>query len=137
MPILSNLDYPDVRAALDSDLSENDLPDTFINRKIFAPAAIQDVLDRDPDAATRTGDDGDRVKRAAIYFCAARLAPTVVRLTSLNVQTRDMSYQKPVFDPDERAAQLRNMAEEELAGVLNIDPARPEFFSVARGTRGK
>jgi hypothetical protein len=137
MPILSNLDYPDVRGALDSDLSEKDLPDAFINRKIFAPAADQDVLDRDPDAETRTGADGERIKRAAIYFCAARLAPTVVRLTSLNVQTRDMSYQKPVFDPDERAAQLRNMAEEELAEVLSVEPARPEFFSVARGTRGK
>lgn len=137
MAILSSDEYPEIRAALDADLNANDLPDSIIAMTIYKDAADQDVLERDPDAATRTGEDANRVKRAAIYFCAARLAPVVVRLTSLSVTTRDMSYSRATFDPEERAAQLRNMAEEQLALVLEVDPARPAFFSVAHGTRGK
>lgn len=137
MAILTDADYPDIRAALDADLSDKDLFDATIALTIYAPAADQDVLARDPDAETRTGEAAQRIKRAAIYFCAARLAPAVVRLTSLSISTRDMSYQRATFDPVERAAQLRNLAEEELGQVLELDPARPEFFSVGRGQRGK
>ncbi len=137
MAILTSVNYPDVRVALDADLADKDIPDATIALLIYAPAADQDVLERDPDAESRTGEDANRVLRSAIYFCAARLAPVVVRLTSLSITTRDMSYQRATFDPEERAAQRRNMAEAELALVLETDPARPEFFTVAQGQRGR
>lgn len=137
MAILTQADYPDIRAALDADLSEADLPDSILDMTIYSRAADQDVLARDTDAETRTGEAANRIRRAAIYFCAARLAPVVVRLTSLSINTRDMSYNRATFDPTERAAQLRNLAEEEIGEVLSVDPARPEFFAVGRGQRGK
>lgn len=138
--LLSALDYPAVRAAIDVSLSTGDLPDATIALGIYHAAAIQDVIARDPAAESRTDDELERVKRAAIYFLAARLCAATVRLTSLSIQTRDMSYSKPAQDPDERAAELRGLAEAEIAAVLTPDEgdyARPTFFAVAPGYRGR
>jgi len=140
-PILTSANYPDVRAALDTDLSDStsSLPDTTIDLLIYAPTANQDVLALDPEAETRTGEDANRVLKAAIFFCAARLAPVVVRLTSLSITTRDMSYQKAIFDPEERAAELRGEAVDLINDVIKpteTSPSRPTTFSRAPGIRG-
>jgi hypothetical protein len=138
--LLSSADYPAVRAAIDVSLGKSELPDDTIALGIYHAAAVQEVLARDPDAESRTGDELARVQRAAVYFCAARLCPAVVRLTSLSIQTRDISYSKPAQDPDERAAELRALAEAEIAAVLTPsedDYARPTMFAVAKGYRGR
>lgn len=136
--LLSEADYPVIRAALDTELDEADLPDSIIDQIIYAPAAVRDVIDRYSTAESETGEDFYRCKRAAIYFCAARLAPVVVRLTSQTVQARDLSYSKPTFDPEQRAAELRQMAEAELALIVSEDvPTKPTMFTVARGYRGR
>ena len=139
MAILVSANYPDVRAALDTHLSASDLPDDTIALIIYALAADQDVLNLDPDAESRTGEDANRVLRAAIFFCAARLAPAVIKLTSLSITTRDMSYQKKAFDPDERSAELRGMATDlinEIIEPTQTSPSRPVTFSRAPGIRG-
>jgi len=139
--ILTSAEYPAILAVLDSKLTNGDVPDSMLDRSIYAPAAIQDVLDRHPTAAAETDTTKQaRITRAAIYFCAARLAPAVVRITSLTVQTRDMAFSRQVFDPVKRAAELEQMAEEELAEVLTPaeeTPNRPTMFTVARGYRGR
>jgi len=138
--ILSSTDYPAIRAAIDTELDSSTLSDSVIALNIYSGAADQDVYARDPDADTRTGEDGNRIKRAAVYFCAARLCPVVVRVTSINVNARDLNYARPVFDPDERAADLLQMAEEELEAILTPDeetPGRPTMFTYAPGTRGR
>lgn len=140
MPILTQADYQAIRAALDTDLDSDSLPDATIALSVYQDAADQDVLDLDPDAETRTGSELARVKRAAILFCAARLAPAVVRITSMTVNTRDLSYQRPTFKPDERAAELRQLAQAELNEILEptgLAPSRPTMFAVVSGTRGK
>jgi hypothetical protein len=139
--ILATTDYPAVLAALDSKLTSGDVPDSMLDRVIYAPAARQDVIDRYPAAASETDTTKQaRITRAAIYFCAARLAPAVIRITSLTVQTRDMAFSRQVFDPVKRAAELTQMAEEELSEVLEPaeeTPNRPTMFTVARGYRGR
>jgi hypothetical protein len=139
--ILDSTSYPAVRAALDVALLESNLPDATIGLDIYEEAAIQDVVNIYPTAAAETvAANQTRITRAAIYFCAARLAPAVVRITSLNVATRDMSYSRQTFDPDERAAELRALAEAELAAILEPaeeTPSRPTMFTVASGTRGR
>jgi hypothetical protein len=142
--ILTSAQYPEVLAALDSRLtggSGGDVPDSMLDRSIYSKAAIQDVLDRHSTAAAETNETKqERITRAAVYFCAARLAPAVVRITSLTVQTRDASFSRQTFDPTKRAAELRQMAEEELAEVLTPSeetPHRPTMFTVARGYRGR
>ena len=140
MAILTSDDYPAIRAALDVSLDSSNLPDSLIALDIYSNHADQFVYERDPDADTRTGENANRIKRAAIYFCAALLAPVVVRITSLAVQTRDVSYSRPVFDPVERAAELRAMAEAEIDEILTPAeeaPGRPTMFDVASGTRGR
>jgi hypothetical protein len=139
MAILTQADYPAIRAALDSKLNDQQLPDSIVELPIYRAAADQDVLDRDPQAESRTGSGADRIRRAAIFFCAARLAPVVVRITSITIQAHDLNYAKPVFDPEKRAAELRQMAEEEIAAVVapaETTPARPTMFTTASGRRG-
>lgn len=140
MAIIDSTFYPAIRAALDTELDTTKLPDSIIDMGIYAAAADQDVYERDPDADSRTGDDALRVERAATYFCAARLCPAVVRITSLSVSTRDLNYSRPVFDPAVRAAELRAMAEAEINQVLTPAedaPERPTMFTVAAGRRGR
>jgi hypothetical protein len=123
--------YPTIRAAIDLQIEEGDIPDSVIEMTIYKDAADQDVLDRvtDPD------ETDERIVRAAIYFCAARLCPVVIRLTTLNVQTRDMSYSRPAFDYQKRAAELIAMAEQELE-EYGVDIILPVQFTVVSGTRG-
>lgn len=139
MSILSSTEYPAIRAALDTELDSNSLPDATIALNIYQAAADQDVIDRDPDAESRTGTEAARILRAAIYFCAARLTSAVIRITSLSIQARDMNFSKQTFKPEEKAAELRKLAEIELGEVLtptDTSPNMPIMFAVATGRRG-
>ena len=140
MAILSVADFDSIRKIIDLDLAANDLPDTVINQDVFLGSAEREVIARYPDAESETGDDLLRIKAAAIYLTAARIAPTVVRKTSINIQTRDSSYSKPAFDGQKRAQELRSLADTELNEVIQPSataPTRPTMFAVASGTRGK
>ena len=140
MAILTSLDYPAVRAALDVNLNAQSLPDATITQDIFLGAAESDVLRRVPEAESLTGDDLARVKRAAVWLAAAYLAHSVVRITSMSVQTRDLSYSRQTFDPDEKAAELRARAEREFGMLLAptaVTPGRPTMFTLAAGRRGR
>lgn len=140
MAILSSTDYPAIRAALDVGLNVQQLPDAIIGEDIFVGAAEAELLRRVPDAASRTGDDLKRVSRALVWLTAALLAPSVVRITSLSVQTRDLSYSRQTFDPEKKAAELRGRAEAEIVMLLTpseATPSRPTMFTVAAGGRGR
>jgi hypothetical protein len=139
--ILTSTEYPAILATLDTKLTDADIPDSLLDQTIYKAAAIQDVVDIYPAAASETVVANQvRITRAAIYFCAARLAPAAIRITSLNVSTRDMSFSRQVFDPVKRAAELRAMAQDELAEILTPSdetPSMPTMFTVARGYRGR
>jgi hypothetical protein len=140
MAILTSDQYPAIRAALDVSLTAQQLPDATIAQDIFAGAAEGELLRRVPDAASKTGDDLKRVKRALVWLTAALLAHSVVRITSMSVQTRDLSYSRQTFDPEEKAAELRSRAEAEIAMLLTpseATPSRPTMFTVAPGYRGR
>ena len=140
MAMLNPEDYPEVRAAIDADLTESGLPDSVIAMGIYSGRAISRVLQLDPQAESRTGDDAEHVRRAAVFFCASYLVPRVVRATSVNTQTRDMSVQKSLYDPDKLMADLEAAATGEIAQILTPDdetPYRPTMFARSPGTRGK
>lgn len=140
MAILDEGDYDAIRAVIDSTLTSNNLTNKLIEQPIFRDAAIQMVLDRDADAEGRTGDNAKRIKRAAIYFCAALLCPVVVKATSINIQARDLSYTRPAFDHEARAKELIALGETEIVAVLEPDATaarRPTLFAVAAGRRGR
>lgn len=145
--ILATTDYPAVRAVLDTSLTEANLPDATIGLTVYKAQAIQDVYDAyaaannsDDPADEADADNQARITRAAIKYCAARLAPAVVRITSVSVATRDATYSRQTFDPAERAAELRAEAAAELVPILTPSeetPAMPTMFTVARGYRGR
>lgn len=140
MAILSAADYPAIRAALDVGLNATQLPDATIAQGIFLGAAEDELLRKVPGAETMTGDDLARVKRALVWLTAAYLAHSVVRLTSVNIQTRDLSYSRQTFDPDAKAAELRARAGVEVAALVTPSatvPARPTMFTLAGGGRGR
>lgn len=140
MAILSSSDYPAIRAALDVGLNAQQLPDATIGLDTFVGAAEAELLRRVPNAASKTGDDLKRVKRALVWLTAALLAHSVVRITSMNIQTRDLSYSRQTFDPDEKAAELRGRAEAEIGMVLEPNEstfAMPTMFTLAAGGRGR
>lgn len=141
MPILTSDDFPAVRAALDTELSAQDLPDAVIKQDVFLGAAEAELLERVPDAAERLGAELKRVKRALVWLTAAYLAPSVVRVTTMSIQTRDMSYSRQTFDPEEKEAELRRRAEKEIDALLDAGgttAARtPVVFALASGSRGR
>lgn len=139
--LLATTDYPAVREALDTSLTETQLPNATIERSIYKNAAIADVVALYPTAVSETDSAKQaRLTRAAIFFCAARLAPAVVRITSLSVSTRDAQYSRQTFNPEERAAELRALAAAEIAEIVTPaeeTPGRPTLFTVASGRRGR
>lgn len=140
MAILAVGDYPAIRAALDVGLNAQQLPDATIGQDVFLGAAEAELLRRVPTAASMTGANLARVKRALVWLTAAYLAHSVVRITSLSVTTRDMSYSRQTFDPDEKARELRSRAEGEIGMLIEptqAAPGRPTMFTLAAGGRGR
>lgn len=131
--------YPAIRAALDVSLDKNTLPDTVIDEDIYIGAAWDEVIERYPTADSESDEAAiTRLRRAAVYFAAARLAPVVVRITSMSMSVQGVNYSKPVFDPTRRAEELRALADAELDALITPGTlSRPRMFTVASGTRGK
>lgn len=133
-------DFPTIRALIDVSITPHDLSDDIIKSEVFLAAAEQEVLGLDPDAATRTGEDQQRIKRAVMYFTAANLVPSVVRITSQTVNVRDSSFSRQTFDVSEKVAELRGKAFGEISAVIDPDedtPARPTMFTTVPGYRGR
>lgn len=141
MPLLlAPTDYPAIRAALDLALQAKDLPDSVIELPIYLGKAEQSILQRDPEATTRTGTEQQHIKNAVIFTCAALLAPAMRNLQRERVGEWEGAYQ--AMDWTKRATELRALADEELAAVLEPAPTPgpettiPIFFALANGRRG-
>ena len=139
--ILTSTEYLAVLAALDTKLTTSDVPNSLLALPIYHDAAVDDVLEIYPEAESEADTDNQaKITRAAIFFCAARLAPAVVRLTSVNIATRDGSYSRQVFDPEKRAAELRAEAEELLNDIVEPEEEtsnQPIMFTTVGGNRGR
>ncbi len=141
MAILSSGDYPTIRAALDTSLDTTVLPDSIIALPIYVGAAELEVVARDPDAASRTGDAATHIKNACVYLAAARLVGAVPQISGETTVGKH-TYTRKLQDIDAQVANLRAMAESELAAAVDstVSPASPEvptFFGRACGRRGR
>ena len=136
MSLLTSADYPAVRAALDVHLDSTLLPDSIIALNIYQGAAEMEVKRRDPLAETRTGDDATRVRLAAIYLCAAALAPAIPRLVSQTLDGHTVTVDGATWR--DLAARLTALAYEHLRTVTSVTPQVGAFhFARAAGGRGK
>jgi hypothetical protein len=131
----------EVRAALDPTgllLDEESLPGGAVTRQIYAGAAVTEVLSLDPDAATREGDDLQRIRNALNLLTAANIAPFVVQITK--EQLGDVSTTYQAVDWAARGVGLRERARREVAAVTAVSVAAasvPRIFSLACGRRGR
>ena len=136
MSLLTSADYPAIRAALDVHLDSTLLPDSIIALNIYQGAAEMEVKRRDPLAETRTGDDATRVRLAAIYLCAAALAPAIPRLVSQTLDGHTVTVDGATWR--DLAARLTALAYEHLQTVTSVTPQVGAFhFARAAGGRGK
>lgn len=138
MSILTSADYPEIRSAIDATLDATMLPDAQIAFDSNVGEAEREVLTRDPLALTRIGNDGARVRLAAIYLTAARLVVTLPVVTA--EQLADERVTRQAWDPVARAAALRGMASDLFGAYLEpSSPAAlvPFAFATMCGRRGR
>ncbi|MFZ1401124.1 MAG: hypothetical protein WAS33_29735 [Candidatus Promineifilaceae bacterium] len=136
-PILSTTNWPAVRAALDVSLNDKQLPDSIIGLDIYSGRAVREITSRVADATTLTGDSERRVIAAAVFLTAANIAPALPSI--MRAESQHLSVQRKEVDWSKRAAELRQMAEEEIAELLEPDTTgayRPTLFARAKGRRG-
>lgn len=140
--LITEADYDTIRKAIDLTVDENMLPGDVIALPIYEASAIRQVVDRHPTAESETGNNLKRVMNAAALFCAALIAPAMTgkMVNSLSTSTRDLNFSRPPYNGEKRAAELRGLAEAEIAEVLepaDETHARPTMFAVAAGLRGR
>jgi|GEM_PF-5253374 len=136
--LISSVNYPDIRAAIDIGLTDDILPDAVIALDVYVGAAERDVVSRDPFAETRTGAARVRVQAATVLFTAALLAPAIPQFTSEKLA--DYSYNRQTFDWHKLAAELRSRAVAEINQVIGATGQtvydRPTMFTKVSGRRG-
>lgn len=139
MALLQANSFAEIRAAIDLSLDAAALPDDIIALDLFAGGAEAEIVARDPLATTYTVDDAayTRVLRALHYLTAARLCPALPAITSEKLGAD--SYNRTAFDAGKRAAELRGLANQELAAYLEADGLTvPLFaFGTVPGYRGR
>lgn len=137
MGLLTAAEYSAVRAALDIQLTEDDLPDSVIEQPIYSGSAELEVLARVADAESKTGQAKRHLRNAVILLTAALIAPAMPNLTSENIGS--YQYSRAGVDWLKRAEELRARGELELARVEEADattPTRPTLFATVAGRRG-
>lgn len=141
MSILTPSDYDEIRAVITTDLKASELNDEVIALDAYQGAAEREVVSIDSSALTRTdADEVALVRSAAVYLTAARLCPAVSRIISIQVNSGSQNYLKSPFNPEKRAAELRQMAHEQLQELFTATTPtiqRPTMFGLAQGRRGK
>lgn len=123
-----------VRAALDTSLTTDALPNTTIMLDVFLGAAEREVKVRDTSWASRTGSQLVALKTAVAYLTAARLAPSLPQI--VDAKDGQLSRRLQERDMMALAAALRGYADGELQ-TLVADDVRPTMFARAAGSRGQ
>lgn len=136
--VLTSVSFPAIRAAIDVSIDSVMLPDSIISLDIYQGRAESELGQLDPDYAERDGDDEIRVKRALVYLTAALLCKVVPQITRETIAT--LSTQRAQVDWNERASELRAMANDEVALYVSEDARTvniPTLFTTAPGYRGR
>lgn len=134
MALLTIDDHPAIRAAIDVAVTPRDLPDDTIAEEIFREAASLAVEEQVPDWATLTGVLAARVRKAAIYTCAALLCEITPIYTTESVGR--WSGTRAALDPAARAQRLRTMAQTEIDAIMFPGKGYPTLPLIIAG-RGR
>lgn len=130
MAILTSADFPEVRAALHMSITTDHLPDATIALPIYQTRAENEIVRRDPEAESRTGDEAEKVRQATVLLLAALIAPAMEMLTSETIPGGGYRYQKPEVDWKTKAQLLRESADSILSVLLDTDPDTPSLPTI-------
>lgn len=128
-------DYNQIRWALDTTLTAEQLTNEVIAMPIYQGLAEIEVKERDTGWASRTGDDLTKLRAAAIFLTASKIAPSLPQI--LRGKIDGIDYQRVITNAASRAAQLRQEADDLLAEILGEGTAQPFTFGYARGGRAR
>jgi hypothetical protein len=137
MPLLTDADHAQIRAAIDIDLDAEDVPDSVIALDIYRGAGERAVAALVTDAESLSGDDLARAKTAAILFTAALVTEGLPRITQERIGNWSYSRAWDTADLAAKAAGLRSRATAALVGLLPTTAKRRfgSRFVVARAGR--
>lgn len=134
MPILQANEYPEVRALIDTNLTSDDLPDDIIAMGVYQGEAEDLVVRWDPDAASRTGDELLKVKRAICCLIAAELILTQPEKYAARIEA-SVSVTQFYRSPRQRADELKGRAQTIINDLLDSDATDdvylPKAFTLA------
>jgi hypothetical protein len=133
MPLVESSDHDFIRKRIDAQFNASSLPSTVIESyedeaEEWVAARVTDLDDIAESVVAADVARYARAKRAALYYVASLIAPTV------NIPTSDAgiagaSYTRKVMEPGANAARLLALAEKEL------DAATVEVEVAVRGGR--
>lgn len=86
-----NTDYDQIRAAVDLELTADNLPDAVIKNTVFEGAAL-DYVNSVLKPQTIT-DNPEKAKRAAILYCAGLIIPSLTHVVKEDIPGGTISYQ--------------------------------------------
>jgi hypothetical protein len=136
--ILTVDDAPAIRAAIDTMLDSDSLPDSTIMMSIFVDRAERWMAAQIPDFASRTGAEAAQIKDSLILYTASLLVPTVAILRSETLP--EYAYTRPDVDLDEKEAKLKDDAQETIDPIvtpIGTTPNMATHFTVASAYRGR
>jgi hypothetical protein len=136
--LLQDDDYPSIRAALHVALTEDELPDTLLALDVYSGQAERRVRQAVPTLDDLPSEQRAAARTAAIYYCAAILAPRLPNLTAEGIGTYKVQAQAQ--DLKALAADLEQQASLALAqipGEAAEQILAPPIFDVASGYRGR
>lgn len=131
MPLIRSEDYDFIRKRIDASLNDSSLPPNVIESYLseseeWVAARVDDLDDIAVSAVAADVARYAHARRAALYYCASLIAPTVNIPTSDAVGGVGASYSRKVMEPAANAARLKALAEAEL------DAATPAVESAVR-----
>lgn len=142
MAFLSEAEYPAIRASIDISLSTSNLKDAVIGLAPYKGQAEAWVLTELPEAAAYAPGTPEYLaaQRAAIYACAALLAPAVPVITGETFG--NFRYTREKYDPEAVASALWGKARTAISEAAGDTPASSTtgsrfFFGTVKGRRGR
>lgn len=136
--ILTSAEYAEVRAAIGTDVSARDLPNSIIKLDLYQGVAERWARGIDAAIDTRQGDDLRIIKTAIVLKTASLILPAFPHLVSEDFGEGE-SVRRQSVNIEERAAKLAQRAQDAI-GQLVTQEAKPlnlpTMFTVAKGRRG-
>lgn len=139
-PILTTADYDAVRAAIDTQLTDSDLPESVISLDIYQGHAESWAAQVDVGWSDRAGNQLKALQRGTIYKLASLLVRALPILSQENFGNGE-GFTRQKVDVAQRAAMLESLAYEQLNSYLALElnstvRTMPTSFRLAHGNRG-